>query len=116
MQAQKPSCTNFQEVKQYPVSLYTLTLSHRVIGLQFVPRFCEKSCQVPTDQELYLICDVIGRAGEVEILDVDVPAAAPEAPAEVEVPAVVPAAPKVEVVAAVNPFLEIMQRRPPMYR
>jgi len=72
--------------------------------------------QVPTDQELYLICDVIGRAGEVEILDVDVPAAAPEAPAEVEVPAVVPAAPKVEVVAAVNPFLEIMQRRPPMYR
>lgn len=71
---------------------------------------------MPTDQELYLICDVIGRAGEVEILDVDVPAAAPEAPAEVEVPAVVPAAPKVEVVAAVNPFLEIMQRRPPMYR
>lgn len=70
---------------------------------------------MPTDQELYLICDVIGRAGEVEILDVNVPAAEPEAPAEVEVPAAVPAAPKVEV-AAVNPFLEIMQRRPPMYR
>lgn len=69
---------------------------------------------MPTDQELYLICDVIGRAGEVEILDVDVPAAEPEAPAEVEVPAVA-VAPKVEV-AAVNPFLEIMQRRPPMYR
>eukprot|EP00434_Breviolum_minutum_P035239 symbB.v1.2.031186.t2/scaffold3591.1/size53548/3 len=62
--------------------------------------------QVPTDQELYLICDVIGRAGEVEILDVNVPAAEPEAPAEVEVPAVVPAAPKVEVAAAVNPSPE----------
>ena len=70
---------------------------------------------MPTDQELYLICDVIGRAGEVEILDVDVPAAEPEAPAEVEVPAVAAAA-KAEVAAEVNPFLEIMQRRPPMYR
>ena len=63
--------------------------------------------QVPTDRELYLICDVIGRAGEVEILDVDVPGAEVAAAAA---PAAGGAAP------ASNSFLEIMQRRPPMHR
>lgn len=58
---------------------------------------------MPTDQNLYLICDVIGRAGEVEILEVEVPGV-PAAPAA-------PAAPQ-----EFNPFWEIMQRRPPMYR
>lgn len=64
--------------------------------------------KVPTNKELYLICDVIGRAGEVEILDVDVPGA--------EVPAAAPAAPGAAPAASSNAFLEIMQRRPPMHR
>ena len=65
------------------------------------------SVQVPTERELYLICDVIGRAGEVEILDVDVPGAEVAAAAA---PAPGGAAP------ASNAFLDIMQRRPPMHR
>ena len=64
------------------------------------------SVQVPTERELYLICDVIGRAGEVEILE-DVPGAEVAAAAA---PAPGGAAP------ASNAFLDIMQRRPPMHR
>ena len=66
--------------------------------------------KVPTDRELYLICDVIGRAGEVEILEVDVPGVELAAAATAAGPAA--GAPP----AAGNAFLEIMQRRPPMHR
>lgn len=67
----------------------------------------DETIKVPTERELYLICDVIGRAGEVEILDVDVPGAEVAAAAA---PAPGGAAP------ASNAFLDIMQRRPPMHR
>ena len=64
------------------------------------------------DKDLYLICDVIGRAGEVEILDVDVPDSG-DAPAPAAPGAKAAAPPKDE---SMNVFWEIMQRRPPMYR
>ncbi|CAJ1401557.1 unnamed protein product [Effrenium voratum] len=69
--------------------------------------------KVPTDGELYLICDVIGRAGEVQVMDVPCPLPKVEiAPA----PAVSPPAKKAPAKDPVNHFWEIMQRRPPMYR
>ena len=77
----------------------------------------EDGIKVPLDAELYLVADIIGRAGEVEILDCSVPGSS--APALTSTPpfGAATVSPDVPTPASVYASIwAIMQRRPPMYR
>lgn len=77
----------------------------------------EDGIKVPLDAELYLVADIIGRAGEVEILDCSVPGSS--APAVTSTPpfGAATVSPDVPTPASVYASIwSIMQRRPPMYR
>ncbi|CAE7578666.1 unnamed protein product [Symbiodinium sp. CCMP2592] len=77
----------------------------------------EDGIKVPLDAELYLVADIIGRAGEVEILECSVPGSSAPAVASTPPFGAATVSPDVPTPAGVYATIwAIMQRRPPMYR